>query len=427
MTVSNQTNRTTGTIGTGEEQTVAFTFPIVSNSDIVVKTIVTTTGVEETLTETTHYVVTNNGEDGGSILTVDPFVSADKYIHIIRKTPRTQTLDLEDGGAFSAENIEDALDKVTKLAIENKDGLDRCVRMPDCDSTATNSLVLPSAADRASKYLLFNSAGVPTAATAVDPGDVTMTATGTALAEAANAAAARTTLALGDVATLNIDTDGTLDANSDTVVATQKATKTYVDTEVATAAILDAENTFTAENTFDVFPITPSDVPDADYEVVNKKYVDDSIDAAGSIVKIVNTTITAVNDSASNIAYSDDIPDIGDGLEVLTRAIKPAASANKLMIEAIVHCCVDTNDITTVALFQDATAAALAATGQYTTANSPETIVLRHYMEAGTTDSTTFRIRIGGASGTITFNGSGTNRRYGGVCASSITITEIAV
>lgn len=46
-------------------------------------------------------------------------------------------------------------------------------------------------------------------------------------------ATARTNLGLGSVATLASDTDGTLAANSDTRVATQKATKTYADTKVS--------------------------------------------------------------------------------------------------------------------------------------------------------------------------------------------------
>ena len=40
-------------------------------------------------------------------------------------------------------------------------------------------------------------------------------------------------LASGTVSTLASDTDGTLAANSDSNVASQKATKTYVDTAVA--------------------------------------------------------------------------------------------------------------------------------------------------------------------------------------------------
>ncbi|MFO0863549.1 MAG: hypothetical protein U0744_02625 [Gemmataceae bacterium] len=44
---------------------------------------------------------------------------------------------------------------------------------------------------------------------------------------------ARSALGLGTVATLASDTDGTLAANSDSRIATQKATKTYIDTAIA--------------------------------------------------------------------------------------------------------------------------------------------------------------------------------------------------
>jgi len=52
-------------------------------------------------------------------------------------------------------------------------------------------------------------------------------------------------------------------------------------------------------------------------------------------------------------------------------------------------------------------------------------IILEHWMTAGTTSETTFKIRAGGTSGNIEFNGNGTTRIYGGVANTSLTITEI--
>jgi len=48
-------------------------------------------------------------------------------------------------------------------------------------------------------------------------------------------------------------------------------------------------------------------------------------------------------------------------------------------------------------------------------------------MTAGTTSATTFKFRVGINSGTFTFNGYSGGRKLGGVAASSMTITEIAV
>jgi hypothetical protein len=193
MTVSNVTNRTsavgTNTIG----QVIPFSFPITATSDLVVKTRVTTTGVETTLAETTNYTVTITGDIGGSIIMVTA-VPATSYIHIIRDTPMTQALLLETGGVYSATNIEDALDKNDKLSIENADSLDRCLRLPDTDPTTA---ILDNAVTRAGKYLYFGvSDGAPTVASSLNVGTANISAFGETLIDDANATAALATLGL---------------------------------------------------------------------------------------------------------------------------------------------------------------------------------------------------------------------------------------
>lgn len=84
----------------------------------------------------------------------------------------------------------------------------------------------------------FDAAGAAAAAQAASqPLDADLTAIaaiattdfGRALLTQADAAALRSAAALGSVATLDSDADGTLAANSDAKIATQKAVKTYVD------------------------------------------------------------------------------------------------------------------------------------------------------------------------------------------------------
>jgi len=125
MTVSDTTARTTAVTGTGAAQTIPFTFPITADSDIsVVTTLIASPYTQATLTETTHYTVSNLGEAGGSITTVTPFVASTKTVQIIRSSPKTQTVDLTAGGSFDAETIEDAFDKLTRLLIELEDRID---------------------------------------------------------------------------------------------------------------------------------------------------------------------------------------------------------------------------------------------------------------------------------------------------------------
>ncbi|MHC4891057.1 MAG: hypothetical protein ACYTEO_16520 [Planctomycetota bacterium] len=193
MTVSNQTNRTsaTGSGSTGQE--VSFSFPITDTSDLVVIERVTATGVETTLTETTNYTVSISGDTGGTLTTVTA-VAVTSQIHLYRDTPNTQATDLEQGDSFNAETIEDALDKVTKLAIENQDNIQySCLRIPKTDSTSL-SMEIDNSVDRASNYLAFSTSGEPTVVASVAPSTATITAAAQTVLDDATIAAMRTTL-----------------------------------------------------------------------------------------------------------------------------------------------------------------------------------------------------------------------------------------
>lgn len=190
MTVANQTARTsaTGTNTAGQE--IAYSFPANDSSDLIVMTRITATGVEATLTETTDYTVTVS--DTGGTVTMVSAIATSKTIHVIRDTPNTQALDLTAGGSFDAENIEGALDKVTRTAADNADRIARCIQMPDTDFAL--DVTLDNSVDRASNFLAFDSSGNVTVVSSVAPATATISAFGETLIDDANAAAARTTL-----------------------------------------------------------------------------------------------------------------------------------------------------------------------------------------------------------------------------------------
>jgi hypothetical protein len=150
---------------------------------------------------------------------------------------------------------------------------------------------------------------------------------------------------------------------------------------------------------------------------------------AGDVVQVVHYQTGAFASGTTLIPQDDTIPQNTEGTEVMTLAITPTSATNVLMIEAIVHGSNSVANALVAALFQDATAGALAvSSGPYiATANAFSQISLRHKMTAGTTSATTFKIRIGATTaGTTYFNGNVT-RYYGGAFVSSITITEINV
>ena len=116
------------------------------------------------------------------------------------------------------------------------------------------------------------------------------------------------------------------------------------------------------------------------------------------------------------------------GDEYMTLAITPNATTNKLIIEVTIHFSASVANMrATVALFQDSTASALAVAMEMDAdADTIHTVSFSHVMDAGTTSSTTFKVRMGNNdAGTTTFNGAVGARKYGGVLASGIRIWEV--
>jgi hypothetical protein len=147
------------------------------------------------------------------------------------------------------------------------------------------------------------------------------------------------------------------------------------------------------------------------------------------IIQVVNTQTGAVATGTTTIPFDDTIPQNTEGTEFLSLAITPKSSSNLLLIQAVLNYSYSIANTVTMALFQDSTASALAASCEYgSTATGMINSGLTYYMTAGTTSATTFKLRAGGESaGTLTVNGFSAARKLGGVMISSLTIMEIAV
>ena len=150
---------------------------------------------------------------------------------------------------------------------------------------------------------------------------------------------------------------------------------------------------------------------------------------AGTIIQVVNLRATGVATGTTLIPTDDTIPQKTEGNEYMTLAITPTHASNKLKIDVTLFGSCSAVTRLTTCLFQDDTANGLAAVQTVTqSAGYEEVHSFTHYMAAGTTSATTFKVRAGGnTTNTTTFNGTAGARRYGGTAGSSITITEIAV
>ncbi len=151
-----------------------------------------------------------------------------------------------------------------------------------------------------------------------------------------------------------------------------------------------------------------------------------SVVPSDNYVQTVNVTDGAVATGTTTLAADDSIPQNTEGDEYMTLAITPSSATSQLVIEVVALVSPSNNNTVTVALFQDATAGALAGIPNVMLASQMQPVVFRHVMTSGTTIATTFKVRAGvNSAATLTFNGVGAARVLGGVCSSSITIREV--
>jgi hypothetical protein len=151
----------------------------------------------------------------------------------------------------------------------------------------------------------------------------------------------------------------------------------------------------------------------------------------GDIVQTKWKSIAGHAAITTQLPYDDTIPQNTEGDEVLTLAITPTSSVNILEITSSVIALLSAgggHDACSLALFQDTTAGALAATSSVIYESRPSQVSLFHKMLAGTTSATTFKIRAGTIilSADLYINAyDSTTRVFGGVATTNLKITEI--
>ena len=158
MSVSSTTTKNSYS-GNGSTTAFAYGFKIFADADLQV-IIRASTGVETVKTLSTHYTVSNAGNDsGGNVTFTSGNTPASGQTVVIRRNlALTQSTDYVENDPFPAESHEDGLDRLTFIAQGIQEELDRSFKVSKTNSITTPEFV-DDASTRASKLLGFSSDG----------------------------------------------------------------------------------------------------------------------------------------------------------------------------------------------------------------------------------------------------------------------------
>lgn len=151
------------------------------------------------------------------------------------------------------------------------------------------------------------------------------------------------------------------------------------------------------------------------------------IGGTGTVLQVKSTTYSTQTSGTTTIPVDNTIPQNTEGTEIMSVSLAPANSANRLLVISTVVMGGNTTQIMGPALFRDSTADAIAYSEFYNPGAGYVTpLPLVYEFAAGSTSSTTLKIRIGAHTGTWYVNYRSAGETHGAVVRSALTVFEIS-
>lgn len=145
----------------------------------------------------------------------------------------------------------------------------------------------------------------------------------------------------------------------------------------------------------------------------------------GKDVQYVSVTTTSLLTTTTAIPDDNTIPQISEGVEVVTTNIAPLASNNTLRVFALVHCGASAQALTVIAaLFTNGVTNAVSAAREVSEGSNEHALPIVFEIVVLSTNSMTFSLRAGAESGTATINGDAGAAKLGGTLISGLYIRE---
>jgi len=201
-----------------------------TTAELVVRQKVVASGVETTLALGVDYSISGgpvlqSSSPPATLVRLAGNLPSGYEISILRVTPTSQALNIDDGGDFSSSQVEAALDKLTATIQELREIAGRSVSISEFDASGVSTRLPPA---QALNYLRWNA--LETALEAVAQIDLTGTTVSSFMEnvlQSADSVEARSLLGLGALATLSSIGTGQINVNSVTFaqmadIATQR-------------------------------------------------------------------------------------------------------------------------------------------------------------------------------------------------------------
>lgn len=146
--------------------------------------------------------------------------------------------------------------------------------------------------------------------------------------------------------------------------------------------------------------------------------------ASNKIVQYFYVEYTTYTSSATQIPFDDTIPQITEGVEIMTQAITPLSSTNRIAVLSVCQLNGSSGGRPCAAIFRDSAANALAVGGSGSNTVYVQNTSVSHDEVAGSTSARTYRVRVGESEGTIYVNGNSGGRIYGGASKCTLIVYE---
>jgi hypothetical protein len=142
------------------------------------------------------------------------------------------------------------------------------------------------------------------------------------------------------------------------------------------------------------------------------------------IVQYYYTEYTTYTSSSNQIPFDNTIPQITEGVEIMTLSITPTNANNRIAVQALCQINGDFGGRPCAAIFRDSVANALAVGMSGSNTSYIQNTSVIHDELAGGTNSRTYRVRVGESGGNIYVNGNNAGRFYGGAGKCTLVVFE---